>query len=336
MAIPQIPGSGPRDLSRPLEEVKVRAEASHEGLRLDQVLTHFLHWRSRTSLNRLIKEGFVDLRGLKARKSSRVHEGDIIVVRIPQRARPEEMAPEGFELDILYEDQWMIAVDKPAGIAVHPSGKRVHGTLIHYLHKRYRRPDDPAHDVVPRLMHRLDRETSGVVVSSLHEDFHAKVGIQFEERKVQKTYQAVVFGRPPQDEGIIDFGIGPAQHSQIRLKLEAKRDGSGQSALTRYKLLRGNDRYSLVELYPKTGRTHQLRVHMAAIGCPLVGDKMYGVEDAVFLEYLEGELSDATKEQLVLDRHALHSCSLEFHHDYRDEAMKITAPLPQDLARLVD
>lgn len=337
MSIPRMRGEAPRDLSKPLEEVRVQVDATQDGMRLDVALTHFLSWRSRTSILELIREGHVVLEGRKARKSAKVRKGEVILIRIPARAVPEEpVMPDDAGIPILYQDEGLIAVDKPAGLAVHPAGRRVHGTLIHWLHGKFRRPEDPAHDVVPRLMHRIDRETSGLILASLNPDLHASVGLQFEERRVQKVYQAVVHGCPVQDQGSIDMSIDADRDSEIRLKLKAFKDGRGMHALTHYEVLRSNGRFSLVELKPKTGRTHQLRVHMAAIGHPLVGDKVYGVEDRIFLEYLKDELSARSKEELILDRHALHSAALTFFHPFRDEEMTLRAPLPEDMAALVD
>lgn len=328
---PRSPDNQPRDLRRPLEQIEMRVDDTRAGMRLDQALQSFLTWRSRTSVVRLIDGGYVDLSDRPARASRRVMLGDTIVVRIPDPPVPD-VGPDGFEIPILHEDRWIVVVDKPAGLAVHPAGRRVYGTLIHFLHQRYRH-DDPAHDVVPRLLHRIDRETSGVLASGLEEVTHGQIRKQFEERTVTKTYLAVVRGRPPQNEGVIDAPIGPARGTEIRLKLEARDDG--QSALTEYTVRDSNDRYSLVELRPKTGRTHQLRVHMEAVGCPLVGDKMYGQPDSVFLEYLGGELSEATRERLVLDRHALHASALEFWHPGVDEDVRYEAPLPADMAGLL-
>jgi 23S rRNA-/tRNA-specific pseudouridylate synthase len=144
-----------------------------------------------------------------------------------------------------------------------------------------------------------------------------------------------VHGSPPDEEGSIDMSIGPARDSEIKLKLEARNDGSGLSALTHYRVLRKSSRFALVELRPKTGRTHQLRVHMAAVGCPLVGDKIYGVEDAVFLDSLAGTLSAESQARLILDRHALHSASIEFFHPWEDRQMTMAAPLPTDMSDLL-
>lgn len=333
--IPRFPGEAPRDLSRPLEEIKLLIDADRGGQRLDVVLTSFLKWRSRTSVCRLIDEGRVAVEGGRVRPSLRMRVGDVIRISIPQPAEPTSLVPTDFDIPVVYQDRWMIAVDKPAGLAVHPAGRRLGGTLIHYLHDRFR-SDDPAHDVVPRLLHRIDRETSGVVAIGLDRDFQGLVGRQFEDREVAKTYLAVVHGCPAPGEGCIDFGIGPDRRSAVRLKLEARRDGTGLRALTRYRVLRSNERFALVELSPKTGRTHQLRVHMAALGHPLVGDKIYGADEGLFLEHLQGELSEASRSQLILDRHALHAFRLCFHHPFEDRPLELEAPLPQDMAALIE
>ena len=152
---------------------------------------------------------------------------------------------------------------------------------------------------------------------------------------MSKTYLAVTHGRPDPDQGKIDLPIGPDKASPVRLKQAVRHDGLGRYAVTRYRVLSGNDRYSLVELKPKTGRTHQLRVHMAAIGWPLVGDKVYGVDERIFLEQLAGELSDESRARLVLDRQALHASRLAFYHPMLDREMELQAPLPADMAELV-
>lgn len=333
--LPKLPGEPPRDLSRPLEQIRFLVEARFDGQRLDVVLATMLPWRSRQSIHRLIDDGFISLVGRKATASRRMKTGDQVVVDIPPQKIPVAFAEVPLDFPILYEDQWMIAVDKPAGLAVHPSGRRLDGTLITELHRRYRRPDDPQHDVVPRLLHRIDVETSGVVAIGLDEQFHHLVARQFEDREVQKTYLAVVHGVPDPAEGVIDFTIGPDRKSPVRLKLEARTDGTGLSALTHYRTLRQNGRYALVELLPKTGRTHQLRVHMAGIGCPLVGDKIYGGDERIFLEQLAGELSEESRQKLVLDRHALHAHRLRFRHPMLQQDMTLEAPLPADLRALV-
>lgn len=283
----------------------------------------------------MIDKGMVRLEGRVVPPSRKVRVGDTIEVDVPQDPVPQPNVSATFDLPILFEDQWMIAVDKPPGMAVHPSGRHLHGTLIHELHRRYRRPEEPEHDVVPRLMHRIDLETSGVVAVGLDEQFHHQVRKQFEDRLVQKGYLAVVQGCPQELEGRIDFGIKPDKASAVRLKLTWCDPDDGQSAVTNYRVIRSNDRFALVEVKPETGRTHQIRVHMAAIGCPLVGDKLYGLDEQLFLQSIAGDLDEQAREQLVLDRHALHSHSLTFFHPRLDREVTIEAPLPREFAELI-
>jgi 23S rRNA pseudouridine1911/1915/1917 synthase len=334
--LPKFPGDAPRDLSKPLEQIRILVDSRLDGQRLDLALTTVLTWRSRASIHRLIDGGLVQLNGRQTPASRRVRTGDAIVVDVPPNPRASPDPGADVDFPVLYEDQWMIVVDKPPGMAVHPSGRHLSGTLLHALHRRYRNPDDPSRDVVPRLLHRIDMETSGVVAVGLDEQFHQLVSRQFEDRLVGKSYLAVVHGRPAPDAGTIDRTIVPDKRSTVRLKLTTTDapDADGLSAVTSYRVLRSNARYSLVELHPKTGRTHQIRVHMASLGCPLVGDKLYGADETLFLRQIDGTLGDEDRRQLVLDRHALHSHSLRFHHPMLDREMTVVAPLPRDMAAL--
>lgn len=333
--LPKYPGDGPRDLSKPLEQLKILVDARLAGQRLDLALAAVLSWRSRASIHRLIDGGYVRLDGRVVAASRRVRTGETIVVDIPPNPQANPDPGANVEFGILYEDQWMIGVDKPAGMAVHPSGRRLDGTLIHALHRRYRNPNDPAHDVVPRLLHRIDVETSGLVAVGLDEQFHHLVARQFEDREVQKSYLAVVHGRPAVREGTVDLSIVPDKASAVRLKLTTSDDGSGLPAITHYREVGRRGDYTLLEVRPKTGRTHQIRVHMAAIGCPLVGDKLYGGDEQLFLRQIAGTLDDEQRARLVLDRHALHSHTLTFYHPMLGREVTLTSPLPADLTALV-
>jgi 23S rRNA pseudouridine1911/1915/1917 synthase len=334
--LPRFPGDSPRDLSKPLESIKVLVDARLAGQRLDVALATVLTWRSRSSVHRLLDAGLVRLEGRAAPASRRVRLGDTIVVELPPTPVPAPREDAQLVLPIVYEDQWMIAVSKPPGMAVHPSGRHLSGTLLHELHRRYRRPDEPERDVVPRLLHRIDRETSGLVAVGLDEQFHAQVRAQFEDRVVKKSYLAVVRGRPQRAEGTIDASIVPDKASAVRLKLTTGKPGEGLPAITHYRVLRSNAEHTLLEVRPETGRTHQIRVHMASIGCPLVGDKLYGGDEQLFLRELEGGLDDDARAELGLDRHALHSHTLRFHHPRLGREIELEAPLPADMQALLD
>jgi 23S rRNA pseudouridine1911/1915/1917 synthase len=334
--LPRFPGEAPRDLSKPLETLKLRVDARTAGQRLDVALTTLLPWRSRASIHRLLDGGMVRVEGRNVPASRRVRTGETIVVDVPPDARANPDLTAALPFTILHEDDWMIAVDKPPGMPVHPSGRHLAGTLIHELHRRYRRPDDPAHDVVPRLLHRIDLETSGLVAIGLDEQFHQLVGRQFEERLVDKSYLAVVRGAPPSAAGTVDLPLVPDKRSAVRLKLTTGTAGEGLPAVTHYRVLRGNGSHTLLEVRPKTGRTHQIRVHMAALGCPLVGDKLYGGDEQLFLRQIAGTLAADDVARLGLARHALHSHSLRFFHPMLGRDVTLTAALPADMASLVD
>jgi 23S rRNA pseudouridine1911/1915/1917 synthase len=334
--LPGLPGDSPRDLSKPLEQLRIRIDERNAGQRLDLALASVLTWRSRASIHRMIEAGLVHLDGRAASAARRVRVDEVVVVEIPPEARPKLDGAPAIAFPVLHEDQWMVAVDKPPGMAVHPSGRHLSGTLMQELHRRYRRPDDPEHDVVPRLLHRIDLETSGLVAVGLDEQFHAQVSRQFEDRAVKKAYLAVVHGRPASSAGTIEAPLVPDKTSAVRLKLTTGAPGSGPEAVTHYEVLRGNDRFSLLAVRPRTGRTHQIRVHMASIGCPLVGDKLYGGDEQLFLRQIAGVLAATEREKLVLARHALHSWRLEFFHPMLGRAMSLEAPLPADMQALVD
>lgn len=334
--LPRLPGQASRDLSRRIESVKVLVDARLAGQRLDVALATVLTWRSRASVLRLIDAGLVTVDARRVAPAKRVRAGEIIAIEIPVDpvAVPDDSAP--IALRVVYEDVWMVAVDKPPGMAVHPSGRHLSGTLMQELHRRYRRPAEPAHDVVPRLLHRIDLETSGLVAVGLDERFHQLVGRQFEDRLVRKRYLAVVHGTPSPREGTIDLPIAHDKTSAVRLKLRAGAVGEGLPAVTHYRVERSNDRFSLVAVMPRTGRTHQIRVHFAAIGCPIVGDKLYGPDEQFFLRHIQGTLAAEERQQLVLDRHALHSHSLAFHHPMLGREIELVAPLPEDMRALVE
>ncbi|PIE24637.1 MAG: RNA pseudouridine synthase [Planctomycetota bacterium] len=344
MVIPKVPGEPPPDLSKPIERVRVRIYAELEGLRLDQALTKLFPWRTRSSIQRLIRSGQVHISPYpplpdkqaapaeRARAARRVREDDILIVDVPPRAPDvEEFRPIDDEsIGILWEDRCLVAIDKPAGLSVHPAGHRRGGTLINYLHGRYRNVEQPELDIVPRLCHRLDRETSGLILVAKDERAHSHVRKQFEAQSVDKSYLAIVEGRFAQEQCRVDAPLGPASRSAVRLKMAVREDGLPAS--TRFEVCERTQRFSLLRCYLETGRQHQIRVHLAHLGHPIVGDKLYGPNERYFLDALAGDLDEEARAQLRLDRQALHSSTLGLLHPESRERVELSSPLPKDLS----
>jgi len=289
-----------RDLSQAPQQVELRVDCSslrmkreEVDIRLDAFLAHHLDWRSRSSLQGLIRDGFVEIdastpdkpegRGelvLETRPGRHLRHGSRVVVRIPDELRLPMLKESTDELAILYEDEAILAVDKPPMVVVHPSGRYLSDTLIQRVHKRYGQGFELERGGAPRLCHRLDRETSGVVLVGKNPIAHADVMGQFERREVEKEYHAIVWGVPERDGGTIDMPIGEARVSKIELKMTIQADG--QPSRTDWRVLERLQDCALVACAPYTGRQHQIRVHMAAIGHPVVGDKLYGDDDSMF------------------------------------------------------
>lgn len=340
-----------RNLAVPLERLELEVRASDYGLtkrelevRLDAFLTRRLQWRSRTSIQGLIREGRVlvghlapDRPGVREPRVERrvgrlLRHGDLVVVEIPPELRLSATHADPGELEILFEDELSMAVHKPAGMAVHPSGKHQAGTLIQRVHALYRSDDgDGAETAAPpiRLCHRLDLETSGIVLLGKGELAHRELQQAFEGRRVEKEYLAICHGEPAQDEGVIELPIGPALASRVRLKMTIQE--GGLPSRTEWRVLQRGGGRSLLSCRPRTGRQHQIRVHLEAIGHPLLGDKLYGVEEGLFLRSLRGELTEDDQRALGHDRHALHHHRLGWSCPRTGEAREAVCPLPEDL-----
>jgi len=342
-----------RNLAVAPDRVELEVRASDFGLRHDEVqirldafLQRHLTWRSRTSIQRLVRDGFVLVDPaspdatepkeptLEKRAGLRLHHGARVVVVIPAELRltPVKQAPA--DLQVLYEDEEVIAVDKPPFLPVHPSGRHLTDTLIQRVHARYRRPEDDSGVLPIRLCHRLDRETSGIVLLGKGARAHAKVMRQFERRQVEKEYLAIVHGVPERDRGRIDLPLGPARMSRVRLKIAVVADGL--SAQTEWEVVERHVRHALLRCRILTGRQHQIRVHLDAIGHPLVGDKLYGVDDELFLRNAANELTPADRTALGMERHALHNHRLAWSSPADGTRREVVCPLAADMRAFLD
>lgn len=289
------------------------------GERLDRALAAARPDISRAQWQRLIKEACVTLDGRPVKASQRLEGGESLVVVLPPVV-DTELQPEAIPLEILYEDADLLVVNKPAGMVVHPAAGHDHGTLVNAILAHC--PDLPGvgGERRPGIVHRLDKDTSGIILVAKHDAALTFLQRQFKQRTVQKTYLALVEGHLTPAEALIDAPLGrdPRQRKQMAV-IPPGGSATARPSQTRYLVLDRYDEYTLVACYPLTGRTHQIRVHLAFAGHPIVGDKVYG----------------RRKQPLGLDRHFLHAAEIAFTRP-GGQAMHFKVGLPPELQQLLD
>jgi len=325
------------DLSKPLGDLAFEVHLPQHGQRLDRFLAERLSWRSRTKAQELIRSGHVLVRGEPARKpAQRVLAGDAVLVRNPTEPPPDTLKHEELAgaLEIVHEDGHILALAKPPGVVCHPVGKVRYNTLVNALHVRYRHAD-PALDRVPRLCHRLDKETSGLILVALAPGVRKRMQWVFESRKVVKEYLALVEGLWALDYDEVDLPIGRALDSPIRIKRGVDpEEGLPSRTIVcveeRFEPARdGSDRgFTLVRASPVTGRQHQIRVHVAARGHPVLGDTMYGPKGLAFRGFPDPERTGGRPP--LIARHALHAFRVQLPHPITGLELDLRAPLPPD------
>lgn len=303
----------------------VEVNARGAGRRVDAYLAvRFSDW-SRSAFARLIREGLVvsDQRG-HLKPSTTLAEGEVLRIYIPglaPDAPPPPLPP------VLYEDASLLVFDKPAGLLMHSVGQKWSYGLVGLA--RGARPEADMD-----IAHRLDRETSGVVVLTKDPDTNRRMKELFMTRMVGKTYVALVRGVPTWDHLSCDAPLGPAIGSEVELRRGA--NPAGDAATTRFTVLKRLPRFALVACRPLTGRTHQIRAHLEILGFPILGDKLYGQPDDIFLEHLRVGPTDRVRAALGLARHALHARAITFPHPHSGQALRVRAPLPADLRAVLD
>ena len=288
------------------------------GLRLDQFLRRQLAEHSRAFLQKLIEHGDVQVNGHTAKASHKVRAGDEVTIEIPA-PRPLEAQPEEIPLDVLLEDDDLIVVNKPAGLVVHPAaGNREHTLVNALLHHCRGRLAGIAGVERPGIVHRLDKGTSGCIVVAKTDFAHQSLVAQFKSRGVKKIYRAVCWGKFAQPSGRIETVIGRSERNRQKMSARVAR---GRQAVTDYRVLKQFAEFTLVELHIHTGRTHQIRVHMAHIGHPVVGDATYG---------------RARPTNISVARPLLHAYKLGFTHPRSKQLVEFTAPVPDDMVALCE
>ncbi|MBW6510859.1 MAG: RluA family pseudouridine synthase [Desulfuromonadaceae bacterium] len=297
--------------------------------RIDRFLARTLPELSRSQLKKLIDDGQVIIDGSTIKAGTKLKGGETLSVTLPEPV-PTQTLPQAIPLTILYEDPVLIVIDKPAGLVVHPAAGHGDGTLVNALLHHCDDLSGVGGELRPGIVHRLDKDTSGVLVAAKNDAAHQSLAQQFSEHRVNRRYQALIHGILPTPRGTIDQPIG--RHPTQRKKMSGKGRG-GRRAVTHWKVLRSyeDDRLSLVELRLETGRTHQIRVHLAEYNHPLVGDQTYGRDPRKCVK--DEHLCALIR---ALGRQALHARLLGFSHPLTGEYCEFTSPLPTDMARLVD
>jgi len=307
--------------------------------RLDRYLVDRIPFLSRTSLQRLIRERAVTVNGAAPKPSTRLHAGDEIVAILPPPPSTEIPA-EAIPLDVLFEDAELVVVNKADDIIVHPARGNTGGTMLNGLVWHFRNAASGALSSVgeglarPGVVHRLDRHTTGVMVFAKTETAHWRIARQFEKRSVEKRYLAVVHGRFETLADVIDVPLG--KHPTAREKYAVRWDDTGKPSVTIYRVRERYDDFTLVELELKTGRTHQIRLHMGYLGYPIAGDDMYGGKRLAVGDVAGAAgTADRSPRDPLLGRQALHAATLGFKHPISGEPMTFQAPLPADLRDLI-
>jgi 23S rRNA pseudouridine1911/1915/1917 synthase len=292
------------------------------GLRLDRLVVQHFPELSRTRVQELIEEGLVLLNGKAAKDSHKVHANDVIRV-VPQERPPLRAEPEAIPLDVLYEDDDVIAINKPAGMSVHAGAGNSHGTLVNALLGRGQQLSQGDNPVRPGIVHRLDKETSGILLVAKNDFAHAKLSEAFRQRAIRKIYLALVQGILEEEGGRIELAI--ARDPKRRTRMTATRAlllRNSRPARTDWRVLAKIDSTSLLELHLHTGRTHQIRVHFSALRHPVVGDTLYGAA---------GQLQVGRTTLPGLGRNFLHAAIIGFAQPRSGKLIELSAPLPVEL-----
>jgi 23S rRNA pseudouridine1911/1915/1917 synthase len=281
-------------------------------------------------LRRAIDAGGATIDGKSAKASHRLRDGERIHFVVPELPR-EGPQPEEIPLEVLYEDDQIAAVNKPPGMVVHPAKGHWKGTLASALAHHFANLSTAGGATRPGIVHRLDRDTSGVILIAKTDAAHMALAEQFEQRGVEKEYLAIVVGSPPRDRDLIDRPIGA--HPYQREKMAIRQDHpTVRQAQTFFEVVERFAGFAMVRVLPKTGRTHQIRVHLASIGCPVLCDRLYGGRARI----TRRELMGGTDETVILDRQALHARRLAIVHPTTGEPLEIMAPLALDLNAVLE
>jgi len=318
-----------------IKEKKYRFEVpdGKKKERLDLFLTHAIENATRSKVQKLIEANLVKVNGIVVKANYQIKPSDIIEAVYPITPRPEDTEPEDIPLDIVYEDDYLLVINKPAGMVAHPAYANYTGTLVNALLHHTKKLSELNEPGRPGIIHRLDKETSGLLVVAKDDFTHAKIAEQFSKRTVEREYHAVCWGKFKEQKGEITFNI-------IRSKKDRKKfstsETEGKTALTLYEVIEEFDFTTYLKINLKTGRTHQIRVHLSAIGKPVFGDLTYG---GIQVNFGSHQPKIKARVQNLLDimpRQALHAKTVGFYHPNLKKKMFFNSELPDDMILLIE
>lgn len=328
--MPSPAGTSPVLLSRDGKSMEFVVQHRIDPIRLDQFLVHQCADVSRSLLQKAIDQKKVEVNGKPAKASYKVRHLDRIYLELPDLL-PAAPQPEDIPLQILYEDDYLALVNKPYDMVVHPAKGNWTGTLVNALQFHFSHLSNANGDYRAGIVHRLDRDTSGVILVAKDENAHRDLALQFETRKVFKEYLAITAGVLDRDSDYIEKRIGRHPHDRVKMTVTDDVE-EGKDACSFYEVIERFRGYTFCRVAPKTGRTHQIRVHLASVGCPVVADKAYSGRDSLRLSDVT-ESIPAEKDTVLMHRQALHAFRLRIIHPVTGEIIEGQAPLPEEFER---
>lgn len=319
------------------EHFRFEVDKGQEPIRVDKYMLEKLQHSSRNRIQKAADAGFVHVNDRPVKRNYRVRPGDVVTLMLDRPRHDTSIEPEDIPLNVVYEDDQLMVVNKPAGLVVHPGVGNFHGTLVNALawHLRDVAGYDP-NDPEVGLVHRIDKDTSGLLVIAKTPTAKTRLGLQFFNKTTHRSYNALVWGNVLENEGRIEGNIGRDPKDRLRMAVFAPDSGIGKTAVTHYRVLERFGYVTLVECILETGRTHQIRAHMRSIGHPLFADERYGG-----MEILRGERSASYKAFVqncfnLCPRQALHARTLGFVHPTSGQQMDFSSSLPDDMQHLID
>ena len=319
------------------EHFRFVVDSGQEPLRIDKYMLEKLQHSSRNRIQRAADAGFVHVNDRPVKRNYRVRPGDVVTLMLDRPRHDTSIEAEDIPLDVVYEDSQLMVVNKPAGLVVHPGVGNFTGTLVNALawHLRDVEGYDP-NDPEVGLVHRIDKDTSGLLVVAKTPDAKTKLGLQFFNKTTHRSYNALVWGNVKDDEGRIEGNIGRDPKDRLRMAVFAPDSGLGKPAVTHYRVIERFGYVTLIECILETGRTHQIRAHMRSIGHPLFADERYGG-----MEILRGERSASYRAFVqncfsLCPRQALHARTLGFVHPTTGKQMDFTSEWPEDMRQLIE